>query len=79
MRQEFSERIKVNERIEISVFYLPESSHDVVCVDFKTISTGPMGHISFHVQLPRPVVSELIEVLSTLENKYPLKEEVVNE
>lgn len=56
-------RIKVNENIECSTFYTLNSPHDVVCVDFKTTG-GSLGHMSFHVQLSRVVVQELINALT---------------
>ena len=61
-------RIKVNDHIELSTFYTLDSNHDVVCIDFKTIGEGALGHMSLHVQMDRYSVQELIEALiATLE------------
>lgn len=63
-------RIKVNDHIELSTFYTLDSKHDVVCIDFKTLGVGGLGHLSFHAQLDRYAVQELIEALvDTLEGK----------
>ncbi len=63
-----SRRIKVNEHVQCSTFYTLDSAHDVVCIDFKSQGEGGPGHVSFHCQLPRVAVQELINALTdTLE------------
>ena len=57
-------RIKVNEHVELSTFYTLDSDHDVVCIDFKSQSEGGLGHLSFHAQLSRVAVQELINALN---------------
>ncbi len=58
-----SRRIKVNNYIELGTFYTVDSSHDVVCIDFKSVGEDALGHISFHAQLSRVVTQELINAL----------------
>ena len=68
-------RIKVNENIELSTFYTLNATHDVVCLDFKTVG-GSEGHVSVHFQLTRPVVQELINALiDTLAGKADKEDE----
>lgn len=63
-------RIKVNDHIEITTFYTLDTSHDVVCIDFKTVGTNALGHMSQHVQISRVATQELINALTdTLEGR----------
>ncbi len=57
-------RIKVNDHIELSTFYTIDSAHDVVCIDFKTVSDDALGHVSTHHQLSRVAVQDLINALT---------------
>lgn len=76
MSEKVTRRIKVNDHIELSTFYKMNSSHDVICIDFKTQDEGGLGHISFHAQIDRLTAARLISALDdSLSGKIDKEEE----
>lgn len=76
---DFSERVKVNKNIEVKVFYMPASSHEVVCLDFTTRGTGQFGHINCHFQLGRRAATKLAQSILLLNAQYPAPTEEVDD
>ena len=69
--EDFSKRMKINKTIELSVFYMPESSHEVICVDIKSVGGSALGHFSNHMQLTRESATWLRRILKELDTDYP--------